>query len=124
MLEENVKKNIKFRLYKRQLLQVTTCTVLGLLLLSSTVLVATMPQEQSALAQPQAPQQAPTQGGLPIPPTQGGLPLTPNAQPPPEATGGITSIPQIQERSVANLPKIPPATAPGGQLIEGQYIAL
>jgi len=124
MLEENVKKNIKFRLYKRQLLQATTCTVLGLLLLSSTVLVATMPQQQSALAQPQAPQQAPTQGGLPIPPTQGGLPLTPNAQPPPEATGGITSIPQIQERSVANLPKIPPATAPGGQLIEGQYIAL
>jgi subtilisin len=116
MLEENVRKNIKFRLYKRKLLQATMCTVLGLLLLSTTVLVATMPQQQqSALAQPQAPQ---------APPTQGGLPLTPNVQPPPEATGGITSVPQVQDRAVANLPNIPPATAPGGQLIEGQYIAL
>jgi subtilisin family serine protease len=124
MLEKNVRKNIKFRLYKRQLLQATTCTVLGLLLLSTSVLVATMPQRQSALAQPQATQAPPTQGSLPIPPTQGGLPLTPNAQPPPEATGGITSVPQVQDRAVANLPSIPEATAPGGQLIEGQYIAL
>jgi subtilisin family serine protease len=126
MLEENASKT-KYRLYSRRLLQLTTCSILGLLLLSTTIVVSTMPQKHSVLAQPSP---LPLQGGVQAPPAQGGVAqqgtppggLNPSARPPPEALQGLASVPQQLERTVANLPRIPPPNAPIGDPIVGQYI--
>jgi subtilisin family serine protease len=99
------------------------CGVLSLLLLSTTMILAPAPQ-QSAMGQPTpTPAPAPAPGQTPqasqrVPQLQAIPQLSP------ESTQTLRSVPQILERSVANLPNIPPNTEPAGEPIPGQFIVI
>jgi subtilisin family serine protease len=135
MLEENDKHSKRWDPYfhnlrYRNLVQKTlTFGVLSLLLLSTTMILAPAPQ-QSAMAQP-TPSPAPTPAPA-APPASGQTPQIPQIAPQlqavpqlsPESSQTQRSVPQLLERSVANLPNIPPNTQPAGQPIPGQFIVI
>lgn len=138
MLEENDKHckkwgNNSHSLHSKNLFRKTlTCTVLSLLLLSTTMILAPAP-EQSAMGQPTptpapAPAPAPSSPAAaaqtPVVPQTGAPQLQAVPQLSPESSQTQRSVPQLLERSVANLPNIPANTQPAGQPIPGQFIAI
>src|SRR5215204_7049129 len=128
MQEENDKPdkkwnpNPRYLHSKNRLTKTLICGVLSLLLLSSTMILAPAPQ-QSAMGQPTpTPTPAPAPGQTPQA-SQRAPQLQAIPQLSPESTQTLRSVPQI-ERSVANLPNIPPNTEPAGEPIPGQFIVI
>src|SRR5829696_2510929 len=129
MQEENDKPdkkwnpNPRYLHSKNRLTKTLICGVLSLLLLSSTMILAPAPQ-QSAMGQPTpTPAPAPAPGQTPQA-SQRAPQLQAIPQLAPESTQTMRSVPQILERTVANLPNIPPNTEPAGEPIPGQFIAI
>jgi subtilisin family serine protease len=129
MLEENDKltkkrdPNSHYLHSKSTLKKKLFCGVLSLLLLSTTMILAPAPQ-QSAMGQPTpTPAPAPAPGQTPQA-SQRAPQLQAIPQLSPESTQTLRSVPQILERSVANLPNIPPNTEPAGEPIPGQFIVI
>ena len=128
MQEENDKPdkkwnpNPRYLHSKNRLTKTLICGVLSLLLLSSTMILAPAPQ-QSAMGQPTpTPTPAPAPGQTPQA-SQRAPQLQAIPQLSPESTQTLRSVPQI-ERTVANLPNIPPNTEPAGEPIPGQFIVV
>jgi subtilisin family serine protease len=100
-----------------------TCIAISALLLSTTMVLA-LNSQKPAMAQPTP---APAPSGAP-----GQAPQIPQRAPQlqqipqlsPESVQSLKSAPQLMERSVANLPNIPPNTEPAGQPIPGSYIVI
>jgi subtilisin family serine protease len=121
--------------HSKNLIQKTLiCTVLSLLLLSTTMIVAltsqqvmgqptptSAPSPSTSAAPSQAPALQPRQAPQ-IPRTAPQLQALQTLDP--ESVQSLKSVPQLLERSVANLPNIPPNTQPAGQPIPGQYIVV
>jgi subtilisin family serine protease len=117
--------NSHYLLIKNSLKKTLIFGVLSLLLLSTTVILAPSPQ-QSAMGQPTptpAPAPSPAPGQTPQA-SQRAPPLQAIPQLAPESTQTQRSVPQILERSVANLPNVPPNTEPAGEPIPGQFIVI
>src|SRR5215217_4161786 len=127
MLEENDKPGKIWNLTphylhsKIPLMKTLICGVLSLLLLSSIMILAPAPH-QPAMGQP-TPTPSPAPGQTPqVPQRAPQLQAIPQLAP--ESTQTMRSVPQILERTVANLPNIPPNTEPAGEPIPGQFIAI
>lgn len=111
---------------KNLLRKTLTCAVLSLLLFSTTMIVALT--SQPVMGQPTpVPTPSPSTSAAP-----GQAPQIPRTAPQlqalqrlaPESVQSLTSVPQLLERSVANLPNIPPNTEPAGQPIPGSFIVI
>src|SRR5919197_2707936 len=110
---------------KTLIAKLLTCTVISVLLLTTTMVLA-LTSQQPARAQP-TPAPAPSPSAAP-----GQAPQIPQRDPTlpqiqklsPESVQSLKSIPQLLERSVANLPNIPPNTDPAGRPIPGKFIAV
>ena len=121
--------------HSKNLIQKTLiCTVLSLLLLSTAMIVALTSQQVMGQPTP-TPAPSPSTSAAPsqAPALQPGqAPQIPRTAPQlqalqalnPESVQSLKSVPQLLERSVANLPNIRPNTEPAGQPIPGQYIAV
>lgn len=111
---------------KNLLRKTLTCAVLSLLLFSTTMIVALT--SQPVMGQPTpVPTPSPSTSAAP-----GQAPQIPRTAPQlqalqrlaPESVQSLTSVPQLLERSVANLPNIPPNNEPAGQPIPGSFIVI
>jgi hypothetical protein len=107
---------------KIPLMKTLICGVLSLLLLSSIMILAPAPH-QPAMGQP-TPAPSPAPSGQTPQASQRAPQLQAIPQLAPESIQTQRSVPQILERTVANLPNIPPNTEPAGEPIPGQFIVI